>query len=271
MSELTLEAKGLKVVYPNGHKAIENVSFVLEAANVCALVGVNGSGKSTLFNSIMGIITPTEGEIFINQMPISYAIKKNLLSYVPQNENIDWDFPISVYEVVMQGRFGYMGFLRRPKEEDKKIVAEAMERLKISDLADRQIGELSGGQKKRVFLARALAQKSRLILLDEPFTGVDVKTEEAVMNLLKELRKEGYLILVSTHNLGTIPDYCNRVIMIYRTIIVQGKTEEVFTHENLAKTFGGVLKHIHLDREQSAISIITDDEKPAVFLRNNNE
>ncbi len=140
-------------------------------------------------------------------MPISQALKRNLVAYVPQSEEVDWQFPVSVYDVVMMGRYGYMNFLRIPKAIDKQKVQEAMQRVNIEHLAHRQIGELSGGQKKRVFLARALAQQSPIILLDEPFTGVDVKTENAIVDLLQQLREEGHLILVSTHNLGSVPDF----------------------------------------------------------------
>ena len=143
----------------------------------CALVGVNGSGKSTLFNAIIGIVHPQMGSVRINGLPVAQALKRNSVAYVPQSENIDWHFPILVKDVVMLGRYGHMGPLRRPRDADRVAVRAAMERMGIADLAERQIGALSGGQKKRVFLARALAQESRVILLDEPFTGVDVQTE----------------------------------------------------------------------------------------------
>lgn len=265
-------AEGVSVTYANGHTAILDISFSLEEATTCALVGVNGSGKSTLFKSIMGLVKPTTGVISICGMPVEKALKKNLVSYVPQSEDIDWNFPVLVYDVVMQGRFGHMGWLRIPSAKDKQAVEHAMERLGITELAQRQIGELSGGQKKRVFLARALAQDSRIILLDEPFTGVDVKTEIAIMDLLSELRQEGYLMLVSTHNLGSVPDYCNHVVLINQTLIAAGSTPTAYTQENLEKAFGAVLKHIRLpsseihdDDDDREITILTDDERPAVF------
>ena len=206
---ISLAVEHVSVTYPNGHQAIRDISFTLQGRTVCALVGVNGSGKSTLFNTIMGIIRPQSGSVRVNGLPVAQAMRQNGIAYVPQSENIDWHFPILVKDVVMLGRYGHMGMLRRPQAPDRDAVAAAMERLGISDLAGRQIGALSGGQKKRVFLARALAQQSRIILLDEPFTGVDAKTEFAVMELLKNLRDEGYLMLVSTHNLGAVPQYCN--------------------------------------------------------------
>lgn len=269
---VSIQANGVSVRYSNGHQALHDVNFMLTGGTTCALVGVNGSGKSTLFKAIMGLVKPQVGNILLGGLPISKALKQNLVAYVPQSEEIDWQFPVSVYDVVMMGRYGYMNFLRIPRTIDKKVVQEAMERLNIQNLADRQISELSGGQKKRVFLARALAQNSRIILLDEPFTGVDVSTEKAIMDLLNYLRKEGYLILISTHNLGTVPDFCNQVVMINRTVVAMGDTATTFTQHNLEKVFGGVLRHIRLagndlhdDDDARALTILADDEVPAVF------
>ncbi|CAM3769377.1 putative siderophore transport system ATP-binding protein YusV [Vibrio aerogenes CECT 7868] len=275
---VSLEARDVSVIYNNGFRAINDVNFTLKGGTICALVGVNGGGKSTLFKSIMGLVKISGGEIQLSGLPIRHALKQNLVAYVPQSEDIDWDFPILVRDVVMQGRFGFMNFLRRPKVSDKEKVLQAMRRMGIEDLAERQIGELSGGQKKRVFLARALAQESKTILLDEPFTGVDFTTEEAIMDLLRELRDEGHLILVSTHNLGNIPDYCNEVVFINRTIIAAGELSEAFTQNNLEATFGGVLKHVgilgetlHEDDDDRTVTIISDHEEPAVFYGKSSE
>lgn len=272
VSEVSIITDDISVTYNNGHTAIYDLSINLQGHTTCGLVGINGSGKSTLFKSIMGLITPQTGSIRLGGMSVKSALKKSLVAYVPQSEDIDWNFPILVRDVVMQGRFGFMGLLRRPSATDHAAVDVAMQRLGVSNLAKRQIGELSGGQKKRVFLARALAQQSKIILLDEPYTGVDVKTENAIMELLCELRDEGYLMLVSTHNLGTVPDYCNEVVLLNRTVIAAGSTDTTYTQENLEKTFGGVLKHIHLggkdlhdDEDERRVTIITDDERPAVF------
>ncbi|MDD7424913.1 MAG: ATP-binding cassette domain-containing protein [[Actinobacillus] rossii] len=268
----TIDVNSVTVRYNNGHTAIHDVSFQLQGGTTCALVGVNGSGKSTLFKSLMGLVKPQQGEIRLCGLTIEQALKRNLVSYVPQTEDVDWHFPVSVYDVVMMGRYGYMNFLRIPSAVDKENVQQAMERVNIVHLAERQIGELSGGQKKRVFLARALAQQSRIILLDEPFTGVDVQTENAIMDLLTQLRQEGHLILVSTHNLGSIPDYCDQVVMINRTVLATGKTETTFTQKNLELVFGGVLRHIkllgsdlHDDEDQRSVTLLADDELPAVF------
>lgn len=240
----SLIVKDISVRYSNGHTALHDVTFSLSGGTICALLGVNGSGKSTLFKSIMGLVNPL-GQIRICDMPVKKALKQNLVAYVPQSEEVDWQFPVSVYDVVMMGRYGYMNFLRIPNAVDKKKVQQAMERVNISHLAERQIGELSGGQKKRVFLARALAQESQVILLDEPFTGVDVTTENAIIELLQQLRDEGHLILVSTHNLSTVPNFCDQAVMINRTVLAAGSIETTFTPDNLAKVFGGVLRYQH--------------------------
>ena len=263
---ISLAVEHVSVTYPNGHQAIRDVSFTLQGRTVCALVGVNGSGKSTLFNTIMGIIRPQSGSVRVNGLPVAQAMRQNGIAYVPQSENIDWHFPILVKDVVMLGRYGHMGMLRRPRAADREAVAAALERLGIADLAERQIGALSGGQKKRVFLARALAQQSRIILLDEPFTGVDAKTEFAVMELLKNLRDEGYLMLVSTHNLGAVPQYCNEVVLINRELIAHGDIAEIYTVDNLERAFGSVLKNIGLGEVAPQVRIVSDDEHPAVFV-----
>ena len=263
---ISLAVEHVSVTYPNGHQAIRDISFTLQGRTVCALVGVNGSGKSTLFNTIMGIIRPQSGSVRVNGLPVAQAMRQNGIAYVPQSENIDWHFPMLVKDVVMLGRYGHMGMLRRPRAADREAVAAALERLGIADLAERQIGALSGGQKKRVFLARALAQQSRIILLDEPFTGVDAKTEFAVMELLKNLRDEGYLMLVSTHNLGAVPQYCNEVVLINRELIAHGDIHDIYTVDNLERAFGSVLKNIGLGEVAPQVRIVSDDEHPAVFV-----
>ncbi|MDO4699175.1 MAG: ATP-binding cassette domain-containing protein [Moraxella sp.] len=267
-----IDVQDVSVRYNNGHTALYDVHFSLTGGTTCALVGVNGSGKSTLFKAIMGLVKPQTGRIQLCGLPIKQALKQNLVAYVPQSEEVDWQFPISVYDVVMMGRYGYMNFLRVPSANDKQKVTDAMQKVAISHLKDRQISELSGGQKKRVFLARALAQESKIILLDEPFTGVDVQTEKAIMDLLDKLRSEGHLILISTHNLGTVPEFCDHVVMINRTVLAMGDTKSTFTQANLEKVFGGVLRQIHLagkdlheDDDTRAVTILADDEVPAVF------
>lgn len=268
----SLAVTGVTVSYPNGTTALRDVTFELGPGTICGLVGINGSGKSTLFKSIMGFLTPRSGEIRISELQVGAALKRNLVSYVPQSEEVDWNFPVLVEDVVMMGRYGYMGFMRWPSAEDRRKVDIALERVGLTALRRRQIGELSGGQKKRVFLARALAQEGQLILLDEPFTGVDVKTEDAIVDLLRAMRDEGRLMLVSTHNLGSIPDFCDEVVLLMRSVVAAGPTAETFTHANLQKAFGGVLRHFHLggtslhdDDDGRAVTVLTDDERPVVF------
>ena len=268
---LQLEVKQVSVAYSNGHHALRDASFSLSGGTICALVGVNGSGKSTLFKSIMGFIRPASGSVSINGEPVATALKKQLVAYVPQAEEVDWQFPVSVWDVAMMGRYGAMNFLRIPRAVDKAKVEESLRRVSMWEFKDRQIGELSGGQKKRVFLARALAQGGRVILLDEPFTGVDVNTEEAIIQLLRELREAGCIILVSTHNLGSVPEFCDQAVLINRTVLAYGPTSEVFTEQNLAATFGGVLRQFQFDQstiqehDGRTIRLLTDDERPLVF------
>ncbi|MEL7429552.1 MAG: manganese/iron ABC transporter ATP-binding protein [Pseudomonadota bacterium] len=273
-----IRAKGVTVTYRNGHTALTNASFEIPRGSVAALVGVNGAGKSTLFKAMMGFVPLAAGQIELLGKSVKQALGENLISYVPQAEEVDWTFPILVEDVVMMGRYGHMGFLRRPATADKVAVARALERVGMQDYRTRQIGELSGGQRKRVFLARALAQDGHVILLDEPFTGVDVKTEEQIIKLLGELRDEGRVMLVSTHNLGSVPEFCDRTVLVKGTILAHGLTSDVFTQENLQRAFGGVLRQftlggsdLHDDDDGREVTILTDDERPFVQYQQRDE
>lgn len=237
---LDINVNNLSVTYSNAKLALYNANCTVEPGSITALVGPNGSGKSTLFKSIMGFLKPTQGQIRIGGIPVQKAQKKQLMAYVPQSDEVDWNFPVSVFDVVMMGRYGYMNLLRIPGSKDRRLVMESLERVGMIDFRTHQIGELSGGQKKRAFLARALAQEGKVILLDEPFTGVDVKTEKRIIDLLIQLRSEGHTILVSTHDLASISTFCDRTILLNQTILASGTTEETFTEENLAMTFGGL-------------------------------
>jgi len=230
----------VSVTYNSARLALYNATCTVEPGTITALVGPNGSGKSTLFKSIMGFLQPSQGRVRIGGLPVQKAQKQQLMAYVPQSDEVDWNFPVSVFDVVMMGRYGYMNLLRIPRQKDRRLVMESLERVGMVQSRDRQIGELSGGQKKRTFLARALAQEGKVILLDEPFTGVDVKTEKGIIDLLMQLRAEGHTILISTHDLASIATFCDRVILLNRTILAEGKTEETFTQENLEMTFGGL-------------------------------
>ncbi|WP_417269508.1 manganese/iron ABC transporter ATP-binding protein [Celeribacter sp.] len=264
-------AHDVTVTYRNGHTALHNASFEIPRGTITALVGVNGAGKSTLFKAIMGFVPAARGEIRLLGMTVKEALAANLVAYVPQSEEVDWAFPVLVEDVVMMGRYGHMGFLRRAQKADRDAVNTALARVGMSDFRKRQIGELSGGQRKRVFLARSLAQDGQVILLDEPFTGVDVKTEEQIISLLRELRDEGRVMLVSTHNLGSVPEFCDRTVLVKGTVLAYGPTETTFTHDNLEEAFGGVLRHftlgggdLHDDDDTREVRIITDDERPFV-------
>ncbi len=266
-----ISASQLSVVYRNGNIALKDATFHIPRATICALVGVNGSGKSTLFKAIMGFVPVSHGQVSILGYQAGKSLPRNTIAYVPQNEEVDWSFPVLVEDVVMMGRYGHMGFLRRPSQVDKNQVDEALTRVDMQAYRKRQIGELSGGQKKRVFLARALAQESAVILLDEPFTGVDVNSENAIIALLRDLREDGHVILVSTHNLGSVPQFCDQVVLINRTVLAYGETETVFTQDNLQKAFGGTLRfhvlgstELHEDDDQRQVTVISDDERPFV-------
>ena len=256
MNAIGVEIENVTVAY-NGKVALHSASLQLQAGSIHGLVGMNGSGKSTLFKAIMGFVKPATGRVSIDGLPIHQAQKRNLVAYVPQSEEVDWNFPVSVHDVVMMGRYGYMNLLRIPRSIDKQSVRESLERVEMWELRDRQIGELSGGQKKRAFFARALAQQGTVLLLDEPFAGVDIKTEKMMIDLLIELRQSGHTILISTHDLASITTFCDRVVLVNRSILAYGNTAEVFTEENLARTFGGSVvnfssanAHINLDRQQ---------------------
>ena len=268
----SLTVRDVTVTYPNGMTALQDASFELGPGTICGLVGVNGSGKSTLFKAIMGFVTPTRGEVRIAGLPEREALKRGTVAYVPQSEEVDWNFPVLVEDVVMMGRYGYMTFLRIPSANDKRKVDEALERVSMTAYRHHQIGELSGGQKKRVFLARALAQEGKVILLDEPFTGVDVKTETAIVDLLRQLRASGHVMLVSTHNLGSVPDFCDHVVLLNRVVLAAGPTARTFTQKNLERAFGGVLRRfrleggeLHDDDDRRGVTVLTDDERPVVF------
>ena len=267
-----IDVRNLTVAYRNGVTALRDASFTVPQESVTALVGVNGAGKSTLFKALMGLLPHASGQVCIMGGTVDQALSRNLVAYVPQAEEVDWTFPVLVEDVVMMGRYGHMGFFRRARATDRQAVESALARVGMTDFRRRQIGELSGGQKKRVFLARAIAQEAQVILLDEPFTGVDVQTEQAIIALLKAMRDEGRVMLVSTHDLGSVPEYCDRVVMVKGTVLAHGPTETTFTPENLRHAFGGVLRHfvlggaaLHDDADQRSLDVFTDDERPLVF------
>ena len=235
---LPLEIHDLTVAY---HKkpVLYGVDLEVPAGRLVGIVGPNGAGKSTLIKTIMGVVPPSSGWIKIFGQPFKKALTR--VGYVPQRESVDWDFPVNVMDVVLMGRYGRLGLIRRPSPQDRQIARECLEKVHMLPYADRQIANLSGGQQQRVFLARALAQESDLYLMDEPFSGVDAATETAIITLLHELKARGKTILVVHHDLPTAKSYFDMLILINMRIVAFGETEKVFTNELLQKTYGGRL------------------------------
>ena len=236
---MRIEAEQLCVDY-NGTVALYDASLKLPAGCICGLVGMNGAGKSTLFKALTGFVRPSRGWIRINGQRIGMAQRHQMVAYVPQSESIDSQFPVSVWDVVMMGRYGSMNPLRIPRSSDRVAVRDALERVDLLAQRSRPLGTLSGGQRKRAFLARAIAQRADVLLLDEPFNGVDVRTEKVMAQLFMQFREEGRTILISTHDLSHVRDFCDLVVLINKTVLAYGETSEVFTPENLALTFGGL-------------------------------
>lgn len=218
--------------------ALEDVHLEVGLGEACGLVGMNGSGKSTLFRTVVGLQRPAAGEVSVLGRTVDQARAEGLLGYVPQQDDVDRDFPVSVRDVVLMGRYHRMGPTRRARAADDEAVDAALGRVGLGDLAGRRIGRLSGGQRQRVLLARALAQDARVLLLDEPFTGLDVTSQAAVEEVLHEFVAAGGSVLVSTHDLTSLPALCSRSVLLHRRVLAAGPTAEVLTPRNLARTFG---------------------------------
>lgn len=241
-NKVHIKVEGLSVSY-GSKRVLTNVHLNIDSGNVYGVIGPNGAGKSTLFKSILGLIDYTQGKIEVLGDEINDVRKQ--IAYVPQKDEVDWQFPATVLDIVLLGRYPYKKILQRLNANDKAIAADAMEQLGISHLANRQIGQLSGGQQQRVFLARALCQEAKVFFLDEPFVGVDITTEERIINILKKLAAEGKTILVVHHDLSTVSDYFNKVILLNQRLIAFGDTLEVFTEENISKAYGAQLTILH--------------------------
>lgn len=216
--------------------ALDGASLTLHPGRICGVVGMNGSGKSTFFKAIMGLVAHT-GRAEIDGIAAAKARKKGLVGYVPQSEEIDKNFPLSVADVVMTGRYGFMGFTRRPSREDRAATAKALERVGLADKSARPIGALSGGQRKRVFVARALAQGAKLLLLDEPFAGVDITSQDIIIALLRELAGEGVAMLVSTHDLSSLDTLCDEVALLNRNVLFHGSVADSLEPARLRQAY----------------------------------
>jgi ABC-type Mn2+/Zn2+ transport system ATPase subunit len=232
--------ESLTAGYP-GVTALEDVSLSLAPATVTALLGANGSGKSTLFSALLGMVPTSKGRVHIFGTDSARARRRNLVSYVPQHEQIDPTFPVTVEQVVMMGRYPHMGVLRLTRPADREAVDHALAQTRLSDLRKRSIGELSGGQRKRAFVARALAQRAPLMLLDEPFAGVDRTSEQLITEVLHDLKSSGTTVLISTHHLEGVHSLADQVILLHRKILATGPPEVVLTDEKLAQAFGEAL------------------------------
>ncbi len=242
MTHSTISIKGLSVSYDK-KIVLKNIFLEIDSGNIYGVVGPNGAGKSTLFKAILGLIETNAGNITINTQPIENQRKK--VVYVPQKDDVDWQFPATVLDIVLMGRYPHKQLFQKLSKEDKSIAIDALRDLGIEDLQNRQIGELSGGQQQRVFLARALCQEADIFLLDEPFVGVDMTTEEKIIGILKKLADEGKTLLVVHHDLSSVSEYFDRVILLNQRLIAYGDTEVVFTQENISKTYHGQLSILH--------------------------
>jgi len=238
MNEAPLSIRGMSVAYRK-QPVLTDISFDIPEGKLIGIVGPNGAGKSTLIKATLGLIPRLGGTVEIYGK--SYAEQRRLVGYVPQRESVDWDFPTNALDVVMMGRYGHLGWFRRPGEKEKRIALECLDKVGMAAYAGRQISQLSGGQQQRVFLARALAQDAQLYFMDEPFAGVDAATEKAIITLLDELKRQGKTVLVVHHDLATVKEYFDWVLLLNMEPVAFGPTEQVFTAERLKRTYGGRL------------------------------
>jgi manganese/zinc/iron transport system ATP- binding protein len=236
MAEKAIEVTDLTIAYKD-KPVLWDVDMEVPSGTLMAIVGPNGAGKTTLIKSILGLVKPAAGQVLVHGKP--YVEQRHLVGYVPQRGSVDWDFPTSVLDVVMMGRYGTLGWFKRPGALERAAALDALDKVGMKPYAERQISQLSGGQQQRVFLARALVQDAQLYFMDEPFQGVDATTERAIVALLQELRKAGKTVVVVHHDLQTVPEYFDWVTMLNVRRIASGPVDEVFTEQNLRKTYGG--------------------------------
>lgn len=237
-----ISIKGLSVSYDR-KVVLSNIYAEISEGSLCGILGPNGAGKSTLFKAILGLIPINSGKILIDEKPIKKRRKE--VVYVPQKGDIDWQFPATVMDVVLMGRYPHLKLFQRFSKHDKELAVQALRDMGIEHLKTRQIGELSGGQQQRVFLARAICQEADIFLLDEPFVGVDITTEEKIVEMLKILAKKGKTLLVVHHDLSKVEDYFDHVILLNQRIIASGETAVTFTDANINKAYGGQLTILH--------------------------
>ncbi len=230
-----LQVENITVAY-NGQPVLRDVSFTIPHGTRVAVVGPNGAGKSTLFKALVGLLPVRAGRIIIHGESLGHH--KECVAYVPQREEVDWKFPVTVYDVAMMGRYGNLGWLKRPGQYDHAVVTRCLEQMRMTNLARAPIGDLSGGQQQRVFLARALAQEPHILLMDEPFTGVDASTQAATLELLTQLQHQGVTVMVSTHDLNLATTRFDQVLLINRRVIAHGSAAQVFTPDNITQAFG---------------------------------
>ena len=230
-----------------------DVDVTIPSGVLLAIVGPNGAGKTTLIKSILGFVKPVAGKVEIYGKP--YREQRRLVAYVPQRRSVDWDFPTNVLDVVMMGLYGALGWFKRPGKKEREIALRALDKVGMAQFASRQISELSGGQQQRVFLARALVQDAQIYLMDEPFQGVDATTERAIVEILRELRSRGKTVVVVHHDLQTVSDYFDWVLMLNVQRIACGPCSEVFTEENLRLAYGG---HVSFLESRKAIKMLND-------------
>lgn len=237
-----ISVHGLSVSYEK-KRVLTNIFLEMEAGKIYGVVGPNGAGKSTLFKAILGLVEINTGTIKINGKGIETQRKE--VVYVPQKNDVDWTFPATVFDIVLMGRYPHKKIYQRLSKADKAMTMDALEEVGMTEFRDRQIGELSGGQQQRVFLARALCQEADIFFLDEPFVGVDMLTEEKIIQILKKLAEEGKTLLVVHHDLSTVEDYFDKVVLLNQRLVAYGDTETTFTKENIAKAYGGQLPILH--------------------------
>lgn len=237
-----IDISGLSVSYDK-KRVLSNIYLKLPVGKVIGLIGPNGAGKSTLFKAVLGLIESNSGSIEIFGEPVQTGRRR--IAYIPQRDEVDWQFPAKVLDIVLMGRYPYKKWYQPLDQTDRKYASDAMELLGISDLEARQIGELSGGQQQRVFIARALCQGADIFLLDEPFVGVDILTEQKIISILKQLASEGKTMLVVHHDLSSVEEYFDEVVMLNHRLIASGPTEETFTKANISATYGPQLTILH--------------------------